>query len=274
MDSTQVNTFISQASNFILEKLPSWGAAIAVLVIGLWIIKKLSKVIENALKTSAMDAGVVSFLVSLASIVGKVLLVLSVAGMIGINTAAFVGMLAAAGLAIGLALQGSLGNFAAGIIIVVFKPYKVGDWVEIKEKFGKIEDIQIFNTIVSTPGNKTLIIPNGEVINGIITNFSKKGNIRLDLKIPVPYSEDFPKVKQLLMEELASIPMVLTSPAPEIGITSFESHFIEISVRPYVEPDNYWDVYHEVLARIKHVFHTNNIKVAYSEGMELGNIGG
>ena len=273
MDNAQINTYLGHATEYIVDKIPTWGAAIAVLVIGLWVIKKLGKVIENGLKTSSMDAGVVSFLVSLASIVGKVLLFLSVAGMVGINTAAFVGMLAAAGLAIGLALQGSLGNFAAGIIIVVFKPYKVGDWVEVKDKFGKIEDIQIFNTIVSTPGNKTLIIPNGEVINGIITNFSKKGNIRLDLKIPMPYSEDFPKVKQLLLDELASIPLVLDTPAPEIGIASFESHFIQISVRPYVEPDNYWDVYHEVLARIKHVFHTNNIKVAYSEGIELGNIG-
>ena len=103
------------------------------------------------------------------------------------------------GLAVGLALQGSLSNFAAGILIVIFKPYKIDDWIEVNDKFGKVKSIQIFNTIVNTPGNKTLIIPNGEVINGIITNFSTLGNIRLELKVPLPYTEDFPRVKALIL---------------------------------------------------------------------------
>ncbi|MCB9309837.1 MAG: mechanosensitive ion channel family protein [Lewinellaceae bacterium] len=265
--------YTQQAQAFIIEKVPTLLAALLLLLVGFWIIKKLSHVLEASLKRSSFEPGMVSFLVSLASIIAKALLILSVAGMVGINTAAFVGMLAAAGLAIGLALQGSLGNFAAGIIIVVFKPYKVGDWVEVKEKFGKIEDIQIFNTIVSTPGNKTLIIPNGEVINGIITNFSKKGSIRIELTIHMPFSEDFPRLRELIFKELELIPKVLKDPAPEIGISSFESHYLEISVRPYVIPDDYWEVYHEALARIKHLYHTNNIKVAYSEGIELGSVG-
>jgi len=147
-----------------------------------------------------------------------VFLFLSVAGIVGIDTAAFIGVLAAASFAVGMALQGSLSNFAAGIIILIFKPYKVGDWVEVQDKFGKVEDIQIFNTIVSTPGQKTLIIPNGEVISGIVTNYSKKGVIRMELNVTMPYEESFPKVRDVIMKELVSIDKVLNDPVPGVEI--------------------------------------------------------
>jgi len=135
-------------------------------------------------------------------------------------------------------------------------------------------NIHIFYTEVITPGNKVLIIPNGEIISGIVTNYSLRDNIRMELKVLMPYSEDFPKIKGIIMNELLSIDKVLKSPEPEIGIENFESHNIVISVRPYVIPDDYWEVYYEAYARIKSAFSRNQIKVAYSEGVEMGNIGG
>jgi small conductance mechanosensitive channel len=262
-----------QSMDWVVAALPGLLMAIGVLVIGLWVIKKLSLVLTTTLNKSGFSTEIGSFLVALANIGLKVLLFISVAGMVGVNTAAFVGVLAAAGLAVGLALQGSLGNFAAGIIIVTFKPYKIGDWIEVKEKFGKVQDIQIFNTVVVTPGNKTLIIPNGEVINGIITNFSKRGNIRIELKILLPYSEDFPKVKTLILDELMSVDKILKNPSPEIGIEEFGETNLIIAVRPYVLPDDYWEVYYDVMSRIKTVYHENKISIAFQEGMELGRVG-
>jgi len=269
----QLSLYIKDASGYIIKSLPGFLMALAVLVGGLWVIKKLTHILHQALKKSDFTPEIVSFLVTLANIAMKVLLVISVAGMVGVNTAAFVGVLAAGGLAVGLALQGSLGNFAAGIVIVTFKPYQIGDWVEIKEKFGKVKDIQIFNTVLVTPGNKTLIIPNGEVINGIVTNFSKRGNIRLEIQALLPYSEDFPRMKTLVLESLWSMDKVLPAPAPEIGIESFSDTNMVISIRPYVHPDDYWDVYYEVMARIKAIYHDHGIGIGYAEGYQTGPVG-
>jgi len=269
----KIQFYIKDGTDYLVKAMPGFLMAVGVLVGGLWLIKKLTLILQQALRRSEFTPEINSFLVNLANIAMKVLLLISVAGMVGVNTAAFVGVLAAGGLAVGLALQGSLGNFAAGIVIVTFKPYGIGDWVEIKDKFGKVRDIQIFNTILVTPGNKTLIIPNGEVINGIVTNFSKRGNIRLEIKVLLPYGEDFPRMKHLLNTELMNISKVLKDPAPEIGIESFGDTNLEISVRPYVDPDDYWEVYYEVMARIKAIYNENGIGIGYAEGYELGKVG-
>jgi len=269
----QAGTYLQKGIDFLIGILPSVLMGIAALFIGLWLIKKLMKVVDLAFAKSGFSREIGSFLSSIISILLKVFLFLSVAGIVGIDTAAFIGVLAAASFAVGMALQGSLSNFAAGIIILIFKPYKVGDWVEVQDKFGKVEDIQIFNTIVSTPGQKTLIIPNGEVISGIVTNYSKKGVIRMELNVTMPYEESFPKVRDVIMKELVSIDKVLNDPVPEIGIETFESHNIVLAVRPYVEPDDYWDVYYKAYEKIKAAFNSNDIKVAYSEGVEIGKIG-
>lgn len=259
--------------DWVVKILPELLLALCVLIAGLWVIKKLTEFLLATLKKSDFTLEITSFLVAVANIAMKVLLTISVAGMIGVNTAAFVGVLAAGGLAVGLALQGSLGNFAAGIIIVTFKPYKVGDLIEVKEKFGKVTDIQIFNTQMVTPGNKTLIIPNGEVINGIITNFSKRGSIRLEIKILLPYSEDFPRLKALLFAELMTMNNVLKTPEPEIGIEEFGPSNLVISVRPYVLPDDYWKAYYEVMSRIKTLYHENGVGITFADGYETGKVG-
>lgn len=272
-ETTKLQSYISQGIEFLVGVLPNLAMGIAVLVIGFWLIKKVVKILKLSLTKAGLEVEIVSFLSSFANILLKVFLILSIAGLLGFDTAALIGVLAAASFAVGMALQGSLSNFAAGIIIVLFKPYKVGDWVEVQEKFGKIDEIQIFNTFVTTPGKKVLIIPNGEVISGIVTNFSKKGNIRMELNVTMPYAESFPRVKEIILKELNSHPKVLDTPQPEVGIETFDSHNVVLAVRPYVIPDDYWEVYYDTYALIKTAFHKNGIKVAYSEGVEIGEIG-
>ena len=156
---------------------------------------------------------------------------------------------------------------------MVFKPYKIGDIVELHGKFGKVEDIHIFNTILLTPGLKTQIIPNGKVIDDTITNFSLKGAIRIEMNVTMPYDESFPRVRKVLLEAMNSVPLVLKNPVPEVGIERFDSHNILVAVRPFVKPDDYWEGTFEVLQAVKAAFHNSDIKVAYSDGVELGAIG-
>ncbi len=269
----EVTSYWDSFVNIIVSYSPNVLKAIAVLVIGFWIIKRLGMIVQKSLEAAKFSADLRPFILSLLDIGLKVLLIFSVAGIVGIETASFVAVLAAAGFAIGLALQGSLGNFAAGVVILVFRPYKVGDWVEVHEKFGKVEEIQIFNTIILTPGRKTLIIPNGQIIDNIVTNYSAKGFIRMELSVTMPYSESFPKVKAIIEKELESIEDVLKDPTPEVGILNYDSHNITLAVRPYVYPDNYWEVSFEAYEKIKAAFNRHGIQVAYSEGVELGTIG-
>ena len=234
---------------------------------------KVTTIAEKSLAKSSFSPEMISFLGSLVNISLKVLLVIVVAGIVGVDITALVGVLAAAGFAVGLALQGSLGNFAAGIVLLTLRPYKIGDWVEVAEKFGQIKEVQIFNTIIVTPGNKTHVIPNGQVVEGVITNFSTVGTIRLELNVTIPYAESFPKVKEMLMDAVLEVPGVLQDPEPEIGIETFDSHSIVVSVRPFVLPDDYWPVTFAVNEKIKTTFHEKGVQVAYSEGIELGEIG-
>ena len=263
---------VNKLIEMVMAYLPKLAMAILVLVVGFWVLKRLKKILSRAFSRT-LNPDITPFLVTLVDGALKVLLFFSVAELVGIETASFLAVLAAAGFAIGLALQGSLSNFAAGIILLILKPYRVNDWVEIDGKFGCVNEIQIFNTILTTPGQKTLHIPNGKIIENVITNFSTKGLTRLELRVTMPYSESFPKVKQIIEDTLKTIPEVLEEPVSEIGIESYDSHTIIVAVRPYVHPDVYWPVTFNCYEAIKKAFHDNNIQVAYSEGVELGTIG-
>lgn len=267
------DTYIDMFVTGVLTYGPRLIAAVLILFIGMKLVSRLSKMIRGVVEKSGLAAEISGFLATLVDLAMKAFLILIVAGLVGIDTASFVAVLAAAGFAVGLALQGSLSNFAAGILILLFKPYKVGDYVEMQEKFGKVTEIQIFNTILETPGNKTLIIPNGKVIDGIISNISEKGNIRLEMSVTMPYSEDYETVQGVIKEVLDNNTLILKDPIPEIGILEYDSHNIILAVRPFVLPEDYWVVQFEVYAQIKRAFHEAGISVAYSEGVEIGKIG-
>ncbi|MCB0570060.1 MAG: mechanosensitive ion channel family protein [Phaeodactylibacter sp.] len=269
----KINEYLDQAARMAIEYLPKLALALLLLYFGFKLANRLSRLLSRVLERLGMSSSLLTFSRSLANIALKVLLIFTVAAVAGVDITAFVAVLAAAGFAVGLALQGSLSNFAAGIIIVMFRPYKVGDWIEVDEKFGQVEEVEIFNTIIVTPGRKTLIIPNGRVVESIVTNYSRKGFIRLELNVSMPYSESFPKVRDIIVQELLAIDKVLKTPAPEAGIETFDSHNIVLAVRPYAHPDDYWQVTFDAYERIKAAFNRHGIKVAYSEGVEMGTIG-
>ena len=267
-------SYYKLAVDSVVTFAPKLLAAIAVLVVGFWIVKKLSDVTKKGLTSSSLSPEITSFLISMFDLVLKLAVILFAAGFVGFDISAIIGLLAAAGFAIGLALQGGLANFASGIVILVFKPYQVGDWIQIDDKFGKVEEIQIFNTLLGTPGYKTLIIPNGQITENVVTNYSKKGKIRLELEIAMPYEESFPKVKKVLLDVLDKNQYALKEPAPLVGIENYDTHNSIVGVKPFVQPEDYWDAVYEINAAIKAALSTNNIQMAYSEGVELGKIGG
>lgn len=257
----------------IISFAPRVLAAILVLWIGFKLLKKLDFLLSKSLERLSISDTMRPFIISLVATVLKIVLVLVGVSILGVQLSGLVTIVAAMGFAIGLSLQGSLGNFASGILILFLKPYKVHDWIQVDDKFGKVEEIGIFNRLLITPGNKTLIVPNAKITDGVVTNFSRKGLVRLELNAHIPYAEDFPKVQKMITEVLANTPLVLNDPPAEIGIENFDSHNITLAIRPYVLPDNYWEATFEAHRAIKHVFHENNIRVAYSEGIELGSIG-
>ncbi|WP_459212939.1 mechanosensitive ion channel family protein [Aquimarina rhabdastrellae] len=260
-----------------IEKIIFFAPRILIGILIIWIgfklIKKIEKLLDKTLKRVQTSETVRPFLLSIISIVLKVAILFTVVSILGADLSGLVAILAAVSFAIGLSLQGSLGNFASGILILFLKPYQVDDWIEVGDKFGKVEEIGIFNTTVITPGNKVLIIPNSKITDDVVTNYSKKGVVRLELNVTMPYAEDFPKVKEIITEALNPINKILENPSTTIGIESFDSHSIIIAVRPYVRPDDFWEVTFLAHKNIKEAFNQNEIQVAYSEGIELGKIG-
>ncbi len=271
--SKDFSYYLELIKNNAIEFIPRILLALIVVWIGFKLIKRVNKLLGNSLKKIQISDTMRPFLLSLLSTVLKIALVFAAISILGVELSGLVTIVAAMGFAIGLSLQGSLGNFASGILILFLKPFKVGEWIQIDDKFGNVEEIGIFNTLLITPGNKTLIVPNAKITDDVVTNYSKKGIVRLELSIHIPYNEDFPKVKQIVTEGLAAIPIVLKDPPAEIGIENFDSHSIQLAIRPYTTPNHYWEATFETHRVVKNVFSQHGIKVAYSEGIELGTIG-
>jgi small conductance mechanosensitive channel len=266
-------TYLEQATDYIITYSPRVIGAILILWIGFKVIKKIMTLIENLLNKSSLSDTIRPFVLSIVSVILKVAVILAAAGVAGVDLSIFATIIGASVLAIGLSLQGSLGNLASGLLVLSLKPYKVNDWIDVDGSFGKVQEITVFNTIVITPGNKTLIIPNSKVTSDVITNYSEKDVIRLEIDITMPYSESYPKVKEIILKSIKPIEGILNEPKTEIGIEGYDSHSVQVAVRPYVHPDNYWKVTFACYENIKKAFSENNIKVAYSEGVELGEIG-
>ncbi len=273
MDADKIKEYSEMLIDWVVTFAPKVLMAVAILVIGFYVVKKVSKLLKKGFSKSSLDIEIAEFLGSLLETIMKLGVILFAVSTLGVEMTAIIGLLAAAGFAVGMALQGFLGNFASGLTILFLKPYRVGDWVKVSDHFGKCTSIQIFNTTLVTPNDKTLIIPNGQVTDNIITNFSTEGNIRLELKVTMPYEESFPKVKQTIEEALEKSVFVLKDRKASIGIEEYESHNIVVAVRPYIHPDDYWDATFEVYGLIKQAFNKNQIRAAYSEGVELGPIG-
>ena len=215
--------------------------AVITLAVGWWLINRLTAKLAHLLALRKADLALQGFISSLVNIILKVLLVVSVASMIGIQTTSFVAAIGAAGLAIGLALQGSLANFAGGVLILLFRPFKIGDWIEAQGVSGTVDSIQIFHTVLRTGDNKTVIVPNGNLSNGIITNYNRQPTRKVVFDVGVDYEADLQKVREVLLA-LADDPRVLKDPAPVVVVTTLGDSAITMSLRVWVDTPNYWDV--------------------------------
>lgn len=246
----------------LVEFLPHLVSALLVLCIGLWLIKRIANIAAKTFEKRNLDVSLRTFLRSLISIGLKIVLIVTVAGMLGIGTASFVTILGAAGLAVGLALQGSLSNFAGGVLILIFKPFKVGDTIEAQGQTGEVKEIQIFNTILLTGEHKTVILPNGALSNGTIINNTRHGNVRVDVEVSVSLDNDINKVKHIIREAVEANPKVLKEPAPVIVTGKIANGAIAINIRPYCDPDHGSQVVSELNEAIKAAFEKQKVKYA------------
>jgi len=257
--SAQVNRLIE----WILPHLPKIIIALVVLVVGWWIIAILVSISGHAMR--GLEVSLRKFLKSLLGIALKILLLITVASMIGIEMTSFIAVLAAAGFAVGLALQGSLGNFAGGILILLFKPFKVDDVIEAQGFLGKVNEIQIFNTILKTPDNKTVIIPNGALSNGSITNYSTEEQRRVDMVFGIGYNDDIKKAKAVLQKIVEADERVLKEPAPAIKVKELGDSSVNLACRVWVKGSDYWDVFFDMQETVKLTFDKNKISIPFPQ---------
>jgi small conductance mechanosensitive channel len=253
------------AKQLLVDYGPALLMAVITLVIGLWVIKILTNGIQRVMQKSRVEPSLHKFLASLFSIILKVLLLISVASMVGIETTSFIAILGAAGLAIGLALQGSLGNFAGGVLILLFKPYKVGDFVDAQGVTGTVNEIQVFNTVLKTPDNKTVIVPNGAISNGIITNFSTEETRRVDMTFGIGYSDDIDKAKAVIQDLVTNDERILAEPAAQIAVSELADSSVNFVVRVWAKTSDYWGIYFDMQEAVKKNFDQNNVSIPFPQ---------
>lgn len=217
--------------------------AVATLIVGLYVIKVLVKFMKRRMEKADVDPSLRPFLLSLVSTILRICLVFSVVGMVGVETSSFVAVLAAAGLAIGMALQGTLGNFAGGVMILFFKPFKVGDLIEAQGQKGVVKEIQIFNTIMTALDNRVIIIPNGPLSTGVMVNYTANDTRLVDMTFGIAYGESTDLAKDTIMGILQSHPKVLKDPAPAVMVKELADSSVNFAARVWVNTPDYWDVY-------------------------------
>lgn len=271
----QANVYIQQLINICVEYAPKVAMALLVLVVGWLIINRLTHFFNAYLKRANFaPKEVESFIQSIVNLGLKVLLVISVAGILGIETTSVVGIIAAMSFAIGLALQGNLSNFAAGIMILVMRPFKVGDEVKIQGIWAFVKEIQIFHTVLSNFDKTETIIPNSSITSGYIQNLSASPIRKISIKLNVPYNEDLLKVKNILIEAAYSVPEIDSSKQPFFWIQEFGDHFIKISIGFDTSLKGYWVTDVKVKEAIVSALNDNAINVAYPTGVAFGKYGG
>jgi small conductance mechanosensitive channel len=253
----------------IIKYGPNIIAALVILIIGLFAIRILNKLTLKVMKKRNVDETLRKFISNLLSWTLKVLLFVMVASKLGVETTSFAAIIGAAGLAVGLALQGSLANFAGGALIMLFKPFKVGDLIETQGELGVVKEIQIFTTILNTPTNKQVIIPNGALSNGNITNYSAEGTLRVDLSIGVSYDADIKQTKEVLLNVLTSNNKVLKTPEPTINVEALADSSVNFAVRPWCTVEDYWDVYFSVTEECKLALDNAGIEIPYPHSVEI-----
>jgi len=254
-----------QAKDLAVLYGPQALLAILTMIVGFWIIGFVVKFIHKGLVRSKVEVSLQKFLGSLVSVLLKVMLLISVASMLGIETTSFVAVIGAAGLAVGLALQGSLANFAGGVLVLLFKPYKIGDFIDAQGIMGTVKEIQVFNTVVKTPDNKTIIVPNGAISNGIITNFSTEATRRVDMTFGIGYDDDIQKAKGILARLISADDRVLQEPEPVVVLSELADSSVNFTVRLWCAAGDYWGIYFSMQEKVKEAFDKESISIPFPQ---------
>ena len=240
-------------------------AAIAIFIVGRWVAKALTKGVTRLMESRDVDQTLVKFTANLAYVALLTFVILAAIGRLGIQTTSFIAVLGAAGLAVGLALQGSLSNFAAGFLMILFRPFKVGDVIEGAGVAGKVEEIQIFTTKIVTPDNKTVIIPNAKLTEDNIVNWTVKGTRRVDMVFGIGYGDDIDAAREIIKDIVAQDNRILKEPQVQIAVSELADSSVNFVVRPWVQSDNYWDVYFDTTEKVKKSFDAKGISIPFPQ---------
>lgn len=260
---------MEQVLNTIYAYLATYGlrivAALVILIVGRWVAKLISNLIKKGMIKAKIDETLAKFAQHLSYIALLVFVVIAALEKVGVQMTSFVVVVGAAGLAIGFALQGSLSNFAAGVMLIIFKPFKVGDYVEAGGKAGTVEEIQIFHTVLKSPDNVRIIIPNGQVTSGNVMNYTVNGTRRIDLVIGVSYEDDIKKAQQVIEKIILSDERILKEPAYKVAVSELGDSSVNFVVRPWVDAAEYWNVRFDLTEKIKLALDKNGITIPYPQ---------
>lgn len=265
MEALTMEDVVDKVVSGVISALASILLAVLVFYVGRWLIRKLERIIYKIFEKKNVEASLASFLGSMFNIVAMFLLIITVIGILGINTSSFIALFASAGVAIGMALSGTLQNFAGGVLVLLLKPYKVGDYIEAQGQSGTVKAITLFSTILSTVDNKNIILPNGGMSTGIINNYSKEPLRRVDQVFSVAYGEDYDNVKKVIAELLEADPRVLKDPSYFIGLNSMEASSVNVVVRSWVKSEDYWGVYFDLNEKIYKTFAQKGITIPFPQ---------
>jgi small conductance mechanosensitive channel len=255
----------SKITDPLLVWAPKVLLAIVLLVVGIIVINSFARFLKKFMNARNVDPTLVPFLSGLIKNLLKVMLIISVVDIVGVKTTSFVAVLGAAGLAIGLALQGSLGNFAGGVLIMIFKPFKVGDYIEAQGHGGTVKEIQIFNTVLTTPDNVRVIIPNGATASGSVKNYSVEDKRRMDLVFGISYNDDLEKARNVLLEMAGADQRILTDPAPFIAVKELADSSVNVMVRIWCKREDYWNIHFDWQSDVKLRFDKEKISIPFPQ---------
>lgn len=253
----------------IYELLTLYGmrvvGALAIFVIGRWVAKAVTRFIKRIMERSNQDPTLVGFIGHLAYAALLAFVVIAALNQLGIQTASFIAVLGAAGLAVGLALQGSLSNFAAGVLMIIFQPFKVGDYIEGAGVAGTVEAIQIFTTQLASPDNRTIVVPNAKILSDNITNYTAKGTRRVDVVFGIGYRDDIDKARRVIADTAGSDQRVLPEPAPVVLVSELADSSVNLTLRAWTGADDYWNFYFDTLEKIKKRFDAEGISIPFPQ---------
>ena len=261
VNPNQLTNYASLLWNAVLDYSPKIISAFVILIVGIYAIRFIAGLIKKVMIKRALDPTLTKFLADILIWALRILLFIAFISKLGVETSSFVAILGAMGLAVGLSLQGSLSNFAGGMLIILFKPFKVGDTIEAQGQIATVLEIQIFVTKLVTANNQTIFIPNGILSNGTIINYSTQGQRRADLTIAISYETDIKKAKEIIAEVMRSNPKVLTTPAPEVGVKNLTDNAIQLAVRPWAKNEDFGAVFSETLENCKLAFDAAGIEI-------------